>query len=79
MDDLWAFLSDPGNRAILSWIGGGIVIVAGGVWTVFTFFRKTKGDGRSSVTVTADRGGIASGRDTHVSTEAKRRPSDPAR
>ena len=78
MDDLWAFLSDPANRAILSWIGGGIVAFAGGVWAVFTFLRKTKGDDRNSVTVMADRGGIASGRDTHVTTEARRTPGDKA-
>lgn len=79
MDELWAFLSDPSNRATLSWIGGGIVVVASGVWTVLTFFRRTKGDGRSTDTVTADRGGIAAGRDAHVTRETNRNPPDRAR
>ena len=40
MSTLWAFLSDPANREVLGWIGGGLVVVCGGLWTVFTFFRK---------------------------------------
>jgi hypothetical protein len=37
-----AFAKDPEKRAILSWIGGGAVIVAGGVWTAVTFFIEHK-------------------------------------
>jgi hypothetical protein len=37
MRSLWSFISKPGNRAILGWLGGGVVIVAGGVWAVVTF------------------------------------------
>lgn len=38
MDGFWAFVSDPGNQATLQWIGGGITVLAGGFWTVLTFF-----------------------------------------
>jgi hypothetical protein len=40
MTTIWAFLSDPTNRDVLSWIGVGLVVVCGGLWTVITFFRK---------------------------------------
>jgi len=33
-----AFLRDEGNRAVLGWIGGGLVVLAGGFWAVFTFY-----------------------------------------
>jgi hypothetical protein len=73
--DLWAFLSDPHNQAILSWLGGGLVVVAGGAWTVIKFMvgPKDKGEGGaapapSRTVVRADRGGIAGGRDVSVRT-----------
>jgi hypothetical protein len=40
MSTIWAFLNDPANREVLGWIGGGLVVVCGGLWTVITFFRK---------------------------------------
>ena len=33
-----AFLRDEGNRAILGWIGGGLVVLATGLWAVFVHF-----------------------------------------
>ena len=30
-------ISRPGNRALLGWIGGGIVVVAAGIWGVVTY------------------------------------------
>src|SRR5208283_1558540 len=35
---LLAFLRDEGNRALLGWIGGGLVVAATGGWAVFTFY-----------------------------------------
>lgn len=40
MTTIWAFLSDPAHREVLSWIGGGLVVICGGLWTVVTFLRK---------------------------------------
>jgi hypothetical protein len=39
---IWKFLGDPANCELLSWIGG-LVVVCGGLWTVFTFFHKPAG------------------------------------
>ncbi len=62
-DTIWAFLTDPANREILAWIGGGIVVAAGGIWAVIKFFAK-KPDRRS---VIADRGSVAIGGDARNS------------
>jgi hypothetical protein len=32
------FLRDEGNRALLGWIGGGLAVVAGGLWTALCLF-----------------------------------------
>ncbi len=34
------FLNDNQNQETLTWLGGGCVVVAGGVWTAFKFFLK---------------------------------------
>jgi hypothetical protein len=33
-----AFLRDEGNRALLGWIGGGLVVLATGLWAVYVRF-----------------------------------------
>jgi hypothetical protein len=33
-----AFLRDESNRALLGWIGGGLVVLATGLWAVFVHF-----------------------------------------
>jgi hypothetical protein len=65
MVSIWDFLQNESNRAVLGWIGGGIVIVIGGLWAVFRFFlsKKVKKKGTPAPTVTATHGGIAAGRD----------------
>ncbi len=42
---IWAFLRDPGNQAVLGWIGGGIVVVAGGVWGSSSFLPRVMAAG----------------------------------
>jgi hypothetical protein len=32
-----AFIANPKNRQVLSWVGGGIVAVAAGAWAVVTY------------------------------------------
>jgi len=56
LDTVLAYLKDPANRAILAWLGGGLVIIAGGIWTVFKFFA-------AKPTIRADGGGVVIGRD----------------
>jgi tetratricopeptide (TPR) repeat protein len=42
MSWLGGVLKDPEKRAMLSWLGGGAVVVAGGLWAVFTFYVDHK-------------------------------------
>ena len=42
MGGFWAFLSDPDNQRTLAWLGGGLMVLAGGIWTVVTFFAGRK-------------------------------------
>ena len=37
MGAVWAFLRNPTNRLLLSWLGGGAVVIVGGVWAVVTY------------------------------------------
>src|SRR5258708_183155 len=63
LDTMWAWLGDSSNRSVLTWIGGGLVVVAGGIWAVVKFFAKGGDDKRATPGVSADRGGVAVGRD----------------
>jgi hypothetical protein len=56
MPAIWQFIAD--NQTTLSWLGGGVVVVAGGVWTVAKFFLKRE----KPKPVSADTG-VAAGRD----------------
>ena len=62
---VWAFMQDPHNQAVLSWIGGGIAAVVGGLWAAFKFFftSKEKPKAEAGTTVSASNGGVAAGRD----------------
>jgi len=76
MEAILAFLKDPGNRDVLTWLGGGIVVVGGGLWAVVKFFAGKKArDDHAGVSITAsgDRS-VASGRDSNVSLGAKEAP-----
>jgi hypothetical protein len=69
MGGIWAFLQDEANRTVLGWIGGGIVVVAGGFWAVFKFlFAKREPEASSPPTVSATGGGVAAGRDMRNNT-----------
>jgi len=37
MDSLWSILSKRKNQQVVSWIGAGVVVVAGGIWAVVTY------------------------------------------
>ncbi len=65
MQAVWDFIKDPANRDVLTWVGGGLVVVIGGLWAVLTFFV-----GKPSVSASGD-GSIAGGRDVNVSQGAK--------
>ncbi|MGB6176925.1 MAG: tetratricopeptide repeat protein [Methylocella sp.] len=65
---LWESFRDPDKRAILSWLGGGAVVVAGGIWTVVTFIveHKDTSNKKGGTVVTLSGQGIASGGDTNI-------------
>jgi hypothetical protein len=63
------FIGVKKNRDLVSWLGGGVVVAAGGIWAVVTFFvsHDDKKPGPSTSTVITQSGpGIASGRDTVI-------------
>jgi hypothetical protein len=58
MGSLWTFIGKPRNRQVLSWIGGGIVAVAAGAWTVVTYVWPAD---ETAKIVCAQQGSIAAG------------------
>ena len=64
LNELLNFLRDPTNQALLSWIGGGFVVVVGAMWAAFKFFisRKTAAPAENKP-VSADRGSVVIARD----------------
>ncbi len=66
---LWEIIKDPDKRAILSWLGGGAVVVAGGIWTALTFVVEHKDvhekNGDTNTIVSEQR--IASGGNASIS------------
>jgi hypothetical protein len=69
METIWAFLPDPGNRAVLTWVGGGLAAVAGGFWTVLTYLGAKGGSQKNASP------GILAGRDVSIAvTHASLRP-----
>ena len=45
----WSFVSKPKNRQVLSWLGGGLVAAAAGVWAVVTYVWPASHDGAKVV------------------------------
>jgi hypothetical protein len=65
-DGLWGFLRDKRNQQVLGWLGGGLVVVATGLWVAFVyFFPAPKSQEAKSpmpaVNVQADCSGVAIG------------------
>jgi hypothetical protein len=60
MTTLWVILRKKSNREIMSWFGGGAVIVVTGLWAAFVYFYPTKKDDRDgSIKVEANCGSAA--------------------
>lgn len=60
--EVFDFLRDEGNRQVLSWVGGGLMAIASGVWVVVKFFLKrsaqkaARGERGGRMTVVVGRG-----------------------
>jgi len=64
MSDIWTFLRDANDRELLSWLGRGLAVLAGGAWAVWKFVHSRKSETSPPIpTVQASRGGVAAGRD----------------
>jgi hypothetical protein len=37
MGSVWTFVRKPSNQRLLSWLGGGGVVIATGIWAVLTY------------------------------------------
>jgi hypothetical protein len=59
MEAVWEFLRKPSNQKLLSWLGGGSVVIAGGIWAVVTYVWPAH---ESPKMVCAQQGSIAAGR-----------------
>jgi hypothetical protein len=53
MGSVWRFLRKPSNRLLLSWLGGGAVVIVGGIWAVVTYVWPAR---EAPTAVCADRG-----------------------
>ena len=64
MQKLPAFLARKGNREILAWLGSGLVVLATGLWAVFTYVfppQKSASTPAASPSVNANCGSVAVG------------------
>jgi hypothetical protein len=64
------YLRDEGNRALLGWIGAGLAVVIGAIWTVFVYLHPSPGEKPSQPQkqIEADCGSVAIGGDVSGAT-----------
>jgi SEFIR domain-containing protein len=65
---LWSFLQQEKNRQVVGWLGGGVIVLAGGVWVVATFFYSPRPPPQTPDVNVEAPGGVAAGRDIRGST-----------
>ncbi len=72
LDAVLAYLKDPANRAVLAWLGAGVVTIATALWVIIKFFA-------SKPSVRADNGGVAIGGSNsgNISTAPPKTPQPP--
>jgi len=65
---IWDFLMDGNNRAVLSWVGGGVAAISAGIWAAIVQFRAKATEPKPfKPGVSADRGSVAIGGDANRS------------
>ena len=62
---MWDWLLEEENRQVISWFGGGLVVVVGSLWTAYTYFRKSA-ETSQETPISIRTGNIHSGGDTVV-------------
>lgn len=63
-----AFLRDESNRALLGWIGSGLVVLATGLWAVYVHFSPAPEAKRPQTQIEAECGSVAIGGDVSGAT-----------
>lgn len=71
LSDFWTFIVDEDNRATIAWLFGSMAAVASALWAGLQFLFRKKDEKKDEGTprqqyISADRGGIAGGRDVNV-------------
>jgi hypothetical protein len=61
MSRLWRFLKQKSNREIFGWIGGGVVVLATGLWAVLIYFLPAQTRGARDSAVQASCASVAIG------------------
>jgi hypothetical protein len=67
MNALWRFLRDKHNQQVLGWLGGGLVVLATGLWVAVVYFfpplqpPSAQSPEAMPINVQADCGGVAIG------------------
>jgi hypothetical protein len=56
---LWKFAGSSENRAILSWLGGGAIVVVSGVWVAYVYLHPAQKDSEPRAGVQAKCGSVA--------------------
>jgi len=64
MSEFWTFLSQPENQATLSWLGGGLVVVCGGLWTFLKFYLGNRRSGGAAPA--AEASSVSADRDIRI-------------
>jgi hypothetical protein len=58
---MWLFLQNKKNREVMGWLGAGLAVVIGGLWTAFLYFSAPNKPSPSGSTVRATCGSVATG------------------
>src|SRR6266851_3257775 len=59
MGSVWVFLQKPRNRRLLSWFGGGAVVIVGGIWAAVSHVVKAASDGPTAIEGVAVGGSVS--------------------
>jgi hypothetical protein len=65
---LWPFLQQDKNRQVLGWLGGGVVVFAGGLWAVVNFLSSSHPPPQGPDVHVEAPGGVGAGGDIRSST-----------